>query len=56
MKNEQVVVIAVISAALLATVLFMKDDSTTTVKDKTGTACKRTGVVPSQSEITGLQL
>ncbi len=56
MKNDQMIMIAVVAAAVLAFVLFTKNDTTTTVKDKNGTACKRTGVVPSQSEITGLQI
>lgn len=54
--NNQMIVVAVVSAALLAAVLFMNDDTKVDVKDKNGTACKRTGVVPSQAEITGLQI
>ena len=56
MKNEQMIVIALVVATLLAAVLFMKDDTKATVKETNGTACRRTGVVPSQAEITGLQL
>lgn len=56
MKNEQMIVIALVVATLLAAVLFMKDDTKATVKETNGTACRRTGVVPSQAEITGLQI
>ena len=57
MKNEQIVAVALLTAVLLATVFFMKNSpADPSKKEGNNSACKRTGVVASQAEITGLQI
>jgi competence protein ComGC len=56
MKNEQMIAVAIISVALIATFFFMKNSADPTKKEGNNSACKRTGMVASQAEITGLQI
>lgn len=57
MMNGKLVTAAVAVVVLIAILMVMNNDGTkSNVKESSGTACKRTGVVASQAEITGLQL
>jgi hypothetical protein len=54
MKNNQMIIVALVTVALLAIIVTMKDTSVQAT-DKKGNACK-SGIVASQAEITGLPI
>jgi hypothetical protein len=58
MMNGQTIAVAGVALVLIVILMTMNNGggTKTNVKESSGTACKRTGVVASQAEITGLQL
>jgi hypothetical protein len=57
MLNGQTIAVAGVALVLIVILMTMNNGGGgANVKESSGTACKRTGVVASQAEITGLQL
>ena len=54
MKNNQIIIASLVTLALLAIIVTMKDTNVQAT-DKKGNACK-SGIAASQAEITGLPI